>query len=104
MTPELAAAFAKLETGSHDLATHAKHHTEQIAIVVARLDQIIHLLTPNESDEPTLSDLLGHMIMIGREQLILARQSVQMLARIEQRLDNPAAGDSSKASNGRSPL
>jgi hypothetical protein len=104
MTPELVAAFAKLETGNHDLATLAKHHTEQIAVVVARLDQIILLLTPKESDEPTLSDLLGHMIMIGREQLNLAKQTVQMLARMEQRLDDPAAGDPSKAANDRSPL
>lgn len=101
MTPEFAAAFAKLETGDHDLANLAKHHIEQIAVVVARLDQIILLLTPKEADEPTLSDLLGHMIMIGHEQLTLARQTIQMLARIEQRLDNPAAGDPSTASSGR---
>jgi len=101
MTPEFKDAFAKLETDNHDLATLARHHTEQIAGVVTRLDQIILLLTPKESDEPTLSDLLGHMIMIGREQLTLARQTIEMLARIEQCVDNPAAGDRSNASNGR---
>jgi hypothetical protein len=94
-------AFDKLEAGINALATLIEGQSTQIQITNKRLDELLALLAPKDPGENLLSDLLGHLVMIGREQLTLAHRTVDALTEIGGQLpphSSPIPGTA--ASNG----
>jgi hypothetical protein len=105
MTQDIKHTLADIESGLNILTLTAQEHTKNFLLTNARLDQIIALLTPKETDENALSDLLGHLVMLGREQLTLAQRTIQILAALEQRLPpGPGNADETAAPDARRPL
>ncbi|WP_292530113.1 hypothetical protein [Methylocystis sp.] len=87
MTDELKDALSRIETETHNILAAAKSQNDQNRLAIARLDEIIALLTPKDNaGEPTLSELLAHLIAQGREQLILTRKAVDLLIDMQQNL------------------
>jgi hypothetical protein len=87
MNQELKEALARIEKGNHDIVTAVKSQNDQIRITIARLDEIVALLTPiDNAGEPTLADLLAHLIAQGREQLILTRKTAELLIDLQHNL------------------
>lgn len=87
MNQELKEALARIEQSNHEIATAVSSQNDQIRVTIARLDEIIALLTPKDNaGEPTLSELLAHLIAQGREQLILTRKAVDLLIDMQQNL------------------
>lgn len=106
MSQDIKDALSRLEKDQYALTLAVHGLNEQARLTIQRLDAIITLLTPKDSDDTALSDLLGHLVMIGREQLTLAQRTLQILAALEQRLapsDDNGAGENIPA-NGRRPL
>ena len=94
-------AFDNLEAGLNALATLIEGESSQIQITNKRLDELIALLTPKDPGENFLSDLLSHLVMIGREQLTLAHRTIDALAEIGQQLPPPSSSiPGTGASNG----
>ncbi|WOJ91750.1 hypothetical protein RZS28_18655 (plasmid) [Methylocapsa polymorpha] len=81
--------LARIEAKADEIAAAVRDQNDQLRITNARLDELVTLLTPKESDpgEPTLGDLLAHLIALGGEQLTLARKTVDLL--IDMRQDLP---------------
>ncbi|MBU3890932.1 hypothetical protein [Methylosinus sp. KRF6] len=89
MSEELKEGLARVEQESHQIVEAVGLQNEQIRITIARLDEIIALLTPkDDAGEPTLSDLLAHLIAQNREQLILSRKTFDLLVDMQQSLPN----------------
>lgn len=87
MNHEFKDAFGRLEQGNNDLATALVSVNEQMRVSNARLDEIVALLTPKDNpEEPSLSELLAHMIAQQREQLMLTRKIVDLTLDIHQSL------------------
>jgi len=82
-------ALGRIEAKADDIAAAVKVQNDQLRITNARLDELVTLLTPKENDpgEPTLGDLLAHLIALGGEQIALARKTVDLL--IDMRQDLP---------------
>ena len=98
-------AIARIEITTSATAASMQEQTEELRRVNGRLDEIAALLRPKDvdPDKPTLGDLLAHLVAQGKEQLALARQSIQLLKRVEHRLPEPAqeASDDPIVANGR---
>ena len=87
MSQELKEGLARVEQEAHQIVEAVGLQNEQIRISIARLDEIIALLTPkDDAGEPTLSDLLAHLIAQNREQLILTRKTFELLVDMQQSL------------------
>jgi DNA-directed RNA polymerase sigma subunit (sigma70/sigma32) len=87
MPKELKEGLARVEQETHQIVEAVGLQNEQIRVTIARLDEIIALLTPkDDAGEPSLSDLLAHLIAQNREQLILTRQAVDLLVDVQQNL------------------
>jgi hypothetical protein len=85
MSKELKEGLARVELETHLIVEAVGLQNEQIRITIARLNEIIALLTPKDgAGEPTLSDLLAHLIAQNREQLILSRKTVELLVDMQQ--------------------
>jgi len=98
-------AFEHSAPGPNALASLIEAHTGQLQITNAKLDQLIALLTPKDATDNLLSDLLGHLVMLGREQLTLAHRTIDALDEISQQLPPPTATTpKSAASNGDLPV
>jgi len=94
-------AFENIEAGLNALATLIEGQSSQIEITNKRLDELIALLAPKDPGENLLSDLLSHLVMIGREQLTLAHRTIDALAEIGQQLPFPSSPiPGTTASNG----
>jgi DNA-directed RNA polymerase sigma subunit (sigma70/sigma32) len=87
MSKELKEGLARVEQETHQIVEAVGLQNEQIRITIARLDEIIALLSPKDDPgEPTLSDLLAHLIAQNREQLILSRKTLDLLVDMQQNL------------------
>lgn len=87
MNEEFKEAIARIEQETHEIVTAVRSQNDQIRVTIARLDEIVALLTPkDDAGEPTLTDLLAHLIAQGREQLILTRKTVDLLIDMPQNL------------------
>lgn len=86
MSQDVKDSLTRLEAETQALATAVNSQGELLRLTNQRLDEILALLTPKESDETGLSDLLATLVMIGREQLTLAQHSLKLLASIDERL------------------
>jgi hypothetical protein len=87
MSKEVKEALARVEQETHQVVDAVHIQNEQIRLTIARLDEIIGLLTPkDDAGEPTLSDLMAHLITQGREQLILTRRTLDLLLDMQQNL------------------
>jgi DNA-directed RNA polymerase sigma subunit (sigma70/sigma32) len=92
MSKELKEGLARVEQEAHQIVQAVGLQNEQIRITIARLDEIIALLTPkDDAGEPTLSDLLAHLIAQNREQLILSRKTFEILVDMQQSLPDKTA-------------
>jgi len=101
MNNETKSAFENIEAGLNALATLIEGQSSQIEITNKRLDELIALLAPKDPGENLLSDLLSHLVMIGREQLTLAHRTIDALAEIGQQLPLPSSPTpGTTASNG----
>jgi DNA-directed RNA polymerase sigma subunit (sigma70/sigma32) len=87
MSKELNEGLARVEQETHQIVEAVGLQNEQIRVTIARLDEIIALLTPkDDAGEPTLSDLLAHLIAQNREQLILSRKTIDFLVDMQKSL------------------
>ncbi|WP_157235608.1 hypothetical protein [Methylosinus sp. LW4] len=87
MTKELKEGLGRVEHEAYQIVEAVGLQNEQIRIAIARLDEIIALLAPkDDAGEPTLSDLLAHLIAQNREQLILSRRTVDLLVDMQKGL------------------
>jgi hypothetical protein len=90
-----------VEAGLNALATLIEGQSSQIEIINKRLNELIALLAPKDPGENPLSDLLSHLVMIGREQLTVAHRTIDALAEIGQQLPLPSSPTpGTTASNG----
>jgi hypothetical protein len=81
----------RIEIAINATAASMQEQIGELRRVNERLDEIAALLTPRlvDPNEPTLGELLAHLVAQGNEQLGLARKTIEVLGRLEQRL--PAA-------------
>lgn len=87
MSKESVEALARVEQETHQIVEAVGIQNEQLRIAIARLDEIIALLTPkDDAGEPTLSELLAHLIAQNREQLILTRRTHDLVVEMQQML------------------
>jgi hypothetical protein len=87
MSKELKEGLARVELETRLIVEAVGLQNEQIRISIARLDEIIALLMPKDNaGEPTLSDLLAHLIAQNREQLILSRKTIDLLVDMQKSL------------------
>ncbi len=88
MSKEVKEALDRVEQETHQVVEAVHIQNEQIRLTIARLDEIIALLTPKDGDagEPTLTDLVTHLITQGREQLVLTRRTVDLLIDMQRNL------------------
>lgn len=90
METDLTKGIARIEQATHDNAAAVQAQGELLRTAIARLDQIIELLSPQDGDGGvSLDELLAHLIKQMGEQLELIRSLVQAVARIEAK--QPAA-------------
>ncbi|HUZ90306.1 MAG TPA: Arc family DNA-binding protein [Methylocella sp.] len=66
------------------LASLIEAQTGQLQITNTRLDELIALLAPKDPAENPLGDLLAHLLMLGREQLTLARQTLDEISKLSE--------------------
>jgi len=78
----------RIEAKADEIAAAVRDQNDQLRITNTRLDELVALLTPKENNpgEPTLGDLLAHLIALGGEQLTLARKTVDLLVAMRQDL------------------
>ncbi len=101
MNNDTKSAFENIDAGINALATLIEGQSSQIEITNKRLDELIALLAPKDPGENLLSDILSHLVMIGREQLTLAHRTIDALAEIGQQLPPPSSPiPGTAASNG----
>ncbi len=87
MSKEVKEALDRVEQEIHQVVDAVHIQNEQIRLTIARLDEIIALLTPkDDTAEPTLTDLVTHLITQGREQLVLTRRTVDLLIDMQRNL------------------
>ena len=80
-------AFTRIETQLQTLSAQVQAVQEQSELTARRLLELVTLLTPqNNNDDAPLSDLFAHLIMIGREQLNLARRTLDSISALREEL------------------
>ena len=92
METDIRAGIARIEQATHDNAAAVQAQGELLRTAIARLDQIVELLSPKDVDGGvSLDELLAHLIKQMGEQLELIRSLVQAVARIEEKQPDAVA-------------
>ena len=96
-------AFTRIETQLQSLSAQVQTVQEQSELTARRLLELVTLLTPQKNnDDAPLSDLFAHLIMIGREQLNLARRTLDSIAALREQI-TPANDHADDVSGSRRP-